>query len=332
MKRLILLAVAVWCLTGPAPAHAQIFNFFRKAPPPPPPPAQRVPQLIGIVKTDAEESKRVAAVQELRDHDTKAFPEIVPILVDVAKSDAKAGVRAEAVNSLVRIRPISTLAGQAIEKVAAGDESWKNRMSAQAALVRYRLAGYSSPPAPPSPSPPVPARTTSQQKNSSPQLPQSQEPPLNDAPPAKDDGSIYYFDANGKRIPAPANIDRPIIRAPSTPNGNPAPFVPPNFTPPPLLQPTPPSVVTTVPVAPPTLLPPKTPNVSEPIFRAVPQPTNTVPVVPPMNMTPPRPPVLIAPTPTAEPQLQGPSLDLPIVPNGPALNPVPQLAPIPINP
>ena len=316
MKRLILLAIAAWCLAGTAPAQAQIFNIFRKAPPPPPP-AQRVPQLIGIVKSDPDESKRISAVQELRDHDTKAFPDIVPILADVAKNDAKAGVRAEAINSLVRIRPISALAGQAIEKAAAGDETWKNRMSAQASLVRYRLAGYSSPPAPPQ----VPARTTSQPKNA----PQSQEPPLNDAPPTKEDGPIYYYDSNGKQIPAPPNIDRPIIRVP-------APTPTPSFAPP-VLQPTPRTpqpTTTTAPIPAPTLLPPTAPNVSEPVFRAVNPPINAVPVVPSLTLTPPRPPVAIPPMPTAEPKLQGPSLDLPTIPNGPVLSPAPpQLVPTP---
>ena len=268
MKRLIPLAfaLAAWCLIGAAPAEAQIFNIFRKAPPPPPPPAQRVPQLIGIVKGDPDERKRISAVEELRDHDTKAFPDIVPILADVAKNDAKAAVRAEAINSLVRIRPISTLAGQAIEKAAGGDETWKNRMSAQAALVRYRLAGYSSPPAPP----PVPARTTSQQKNAPQSLPQSQEPPLIDAPPAKDGGPIQYFDANGKQIPAPPNIDQPNLVFPSPAKEIPNPL-PPSFAPP-ILQPTPPAprssaTPPTAPIPAPSLLPPTAPNVSEPVFR-----------------------------------------------------------------
>ena len=45
--------------------------------------------------------------KELRQFDTKAFPDIVPILADVLRTDAKASVRLEAAQSLARIRPVS---------------------------------------------------------------------------------------------------------------------------------------------------------------------------------------------------------------------------------
>ena len=190
MKRLCVLLICLWLGMESGSAQAQIFfNPFRKAPPPPPP-AERVGQLVSIIKSDPDERKRTLAVEEIRDFDTKAFPEIVPILADVAQNDAKPGVRAEAVSSLVRIRPVTQIAGQAIEHAAAKDDHWRNRMNAQAALVRYRLAGYSS--------------SAAARNDAKPTAPnQSQEPPTNDRPP------IIYYDQNGKVIPAPKNVQPP---------------------------------------------------------------------------------------------------------------------------
>ena len=176
---LIVGALGVWAILGAEPAHAQLFgNWFRKSPPPPPP-AQRVSELVGIVRTDSDERKRTSAVEELRNFDTKAFPEIVPVLAEAAIKDTKPGVRAEAINSLVRIRPISNIAGQAIEGASQHDEYWRNRMSAQTALVRYRMAGYVSPPTPPpAPTPPQNAKGTPPAVKPP---PQTGEPPLADA-------------------------------------------------------------------------------------------------------------------------------------------------------
>src|SRR5437773_1101713 len=70
MRRLhvifILVLIPVWA----GPAHAQLFGKRLKANP-----VQRVPELIMIVKTDADERKRAAAADELRDYDSKQFPE-----------------------------------------------------------------------------------------------------------------------------------------------------------------------------------------------------------------------------------------------------------------
>ncbi len=64
--------------------------------------------------------------------DVKPFPEIVAVLAESAQRDPSAYVRSEAVSSLVRIRPVSPVAGQAIEFAASKDDNWKNRMNAQA--------------------------------------------------------------------------------------------------------------------------------------------------------------------------------------------------------
>jgi hypothetical protein len=133
------LALAIVLAAG-APSHAQLI-FSKK---PKAKPSQRVPELILIVKTDSDEKKRAHAAEELRDYDSVTFGEIVPVLVDVLKNEKKQSVRLEAVNSLAKIRPVTTLAGHALEKAAADDENWRVRWQAKAALPKYHLAGYSS--------------------------------------------------------------------------------------------------------------------------------------------------------------------------------------------
>ena len=137
LQGILVLSIA---LVASAPSHAQLV-FSKKAKTNP---SQRVPELILTVKTDADEKKRAHAAEELRDYDSVTFAEIVPVLVDVLKNDKKQSVRLEALNSLTKIRPVTTLAGHAIEKASADDENWRVRWQAKAALPKYHLAGYSS--------------------------------------------------------------------------------------------------------------------------------------------------------------------------------------------
>jgi hypothetical protein len=140
MKRLrillTLLAVPICAL----PAQAQFFHKRAARPIP----AQRVPELILILKTETDERKRAQAAEELRDYDSRTYSEIVPVLIDVLHNDRKTGVRIEALNSLARLRPISQPAGQAIEHAASSDESLRVRLQAKSALLKYHIAGYSS--------------------------------------------------------------------------------------------------------------------------------------------------------------------------------------------
>lgn len=139
MKRvqplLVLLALPIFAL----PAQAQLFHKRSR-----PVPAQRVPELVLILKTETDERKRIQAAEELRDYDARTFSEIVPVLIDVLHNDRKVAVRLEALNSLSRMRPISQPAGQAIEHAAASDESLRVRLQAKSALLKYHLAGYSN--------------------------------------------------------------------------------------------------------------------------------------------------------------------------------------------
>ncbi len=122
------------------PAFAGIFSKHNK-----PNPAERVPQLILAAKTDKSEDKRAAAVHELREYDPNAFPDLIPVLIDVLQHDAKAVVRAEAAQSLGRLRPISQEVGAVLEE-AVHDPSFRVRWQARSALMSYRLGGYHSAP------------------------------------------------------------------------------------------------------------------------------------------------------------------------------------------
>jgi hypothetical protein len=152
--------------TLPRPATAGIIFGKKKQPSP----AERVPELIGLVKTSGDENKRASAVEELRQYDAAAFPQIVPTLIDVLLNDQKPAVRAEAAQSLGKLRPVSQPAGFALEQALAKDSSMRVRLQARSALLHYHWAGYRS-----------------GRKEEPVQVPQTKEPPLlpspNRAPP-----------------------------------------------------------------------------------------------------------------------------------------------------
>jgi hypothetical protein len=200
VRRLILVILLAPLLA--APASAGLLFGGRKADKPDP--AQRVPELLGTVKTDGDESKRIDAAGELQQYDPVAFPEIVPALIDVLQNDRKPGVRAEAAQTLSRLRPVSAPVGQALEQAVAKDPSPRVRLQARSALLRYRWSGFSDPPKDETP--------TARPKDPPP--PQTKEPPL--APP-----------------PAPTPAPPPRLSptpAPLPPSLSPAPVTPPPQT------------------------------------------------------------------------------------------------------
>jgi HEAT repeat protein len=133
------LLVAVLLLSLAGPASAGLIFGKRK---PKPSPAERVPELINIVKSDGDENKRQNAVEELRQYDPSAFAAIVPALIEALLTDKKPAVRAEAAQSLGKLRPISQEAGQALEEALHGDSSMRVRLQARSALLQYHWAGY----------------------------------------------------------------------------------------------------------------------------------------------------------------------------------------------
>jgi len=129
------------------PVQAGVINgslFFGKKPVKNP--VERVPELIGILKTDGDEDKRADAASELRQFDPIVFPVIVPVLIDALATDKKPSVRAEAAIALSKIRPVSPLVGQALENSISKDASMRVRIQARSSLLQYNLAGYRSAP------------------------------------------------------------------------------------------------------------------------------------------------------------------------------------------
>jgi hypothetical protein len=204
MKRLQVLLVLLAVPAFAAPAPAQF--FFKKSRPTP---AQRVPELILILKTETDERKRAHAAEELREYDAKTFAEIVPVLIDVLHNDKNSSVRFEALNSLSRLRPVTQAAGQAIEHAAGSDDSLRIRLQAKSALLKYHLAGYSN------------------ANKSEPSVfqPTTQEPPLSEPPasPSATIPAVAFPPASGKNQPASGttatDVPRPLPPGVALPPG-----------------------------------------------------------------------------------------------------------------
>jgi len=136
-RRLFLVPLLIAILASPGQA-----GLLRRTPKPDP--AQRVPQLLKILKDEPDERKRAEAAEELRDYDLKAFPEIMPAVIDALQNDPGSSVRAEAANTISKLRPISQQAGFALEQTLQSDSSLRVRMAARTTLWHYYLLGYRS--------------------------------------------------------------------------------------------------------------------------------------------------------------------------------------------
>jgi hypothetical protein len=136
--RFVLVPLLLLSLTASAPAG--IFSRGK----PKTNSAERVPELVVLLRTDKDEAKRTAAAEELRQYDPKAHPEILATLIDALAKDASPAVRSEVATSIGRLRPISQQAGYALEQATANDGSMRVRMSARQALWQYHLVGYRS--------------------------------------------------------------------------------------------------------------------------------------------------------------------------------------------
>lgn len=139
MKRYVMFFVVLGWIACQGNAHGGLFGKKNK-----PEPKDRVPELIAIVKTEQDEHKRASAANELRQFDPTAFPDIVPVLIEVLQNDAKTSVRTEAAESLGKMRPVSKQAGLALEQALDKDASMRVRMQARYSLLQYHWAGYRS--------------------------------------------------------------------------------------------------------------------------------------------------------------------------------------------
>jgi hypothetical protein len=172
-RRYLLVALSVLLAVLPA-GHASAGIFFGKKTKTTP--TERVPELLRDLKSDGDEHKRSSAAEELRQYDPQQFPEMIPALIDALLSDNKPGVRAEAAQTLGKLRPVTTAVGNALEQALAKDGSMRVRLQARSSLLQYRWAGYS--PTAKEQAPP----TQSKEPPLAPTL--SKEPPLAPEPPA----------------------------------------------------------------------------------------------------------------------------------------------------
>jgi hypothetical protein len=181
-----------------APAHAGII-FGKK--PPKPDPAQRVPELIKIIRSDGDENKRAEAVDELRQYDPTTFPEIMPALIDVLQNDKKAAVRAGAAQTISKLRPVSQAAGDALEQALDKDSSMRVRISVRSALLQYHWAGYRQGKKDEGAPAPSPAQT--------------REPPLADPLPLPSPTPPRATPPPPEAAPAPSPAPRPLPTMPT---------------------------------------------------------------------------------------------------------------------
>jgi hypothetical protein len=123
-----------------APAQAGIFSRKKDKPDP----KSRVPELIATLRSDGDADKRARAAEELRNYDAAAHPEIVPALIEALLADKKPNVRAEAAQSLGKVRPVTQPAGEALEQAMASDSSYRVRLQARSSLLSLHWSGYRS--------------------------------------------------------------------------------------------------------------------------------------------------------------------------------------------
>jgi len=209
MNRLsIILAVVIlpaWVLPAQADGIFGLFGKKAKVDP-----VKRVAELIVTLKTEQDDRKRASAASELGTFDAAAFPEIVPVLVDVLQHDTKPGVRMDAASSLSSIRPISQVAGDALDKSASNDDNLRVRLHAKSIVMKYRFAGYSpgtktNPVSPKTPEPPL---LNAHGTHTNPQA-----VPMQAQYPA---GANTVTNTSGTKFTAPKNQDTPEFR-PSVP-------------------------------------------------------------------------------------------------------------------
>jgi hypothetical protein len=173
-KCLFLVPLAALTLAGPTQA-----GLFKKSAKPDP--TIQVPALIETLKADRDEKARIAAATDLDEFDAKAFPDVLPALMDALASDPSPSVRSRAAESIGKVRPISAAAGYALERAVADDKSLAVRVSARAALIKYKVLGH------------IPGTKIDM-------VVQSSEPPLAAGPLVKDLGSGTVV----RPTPAPA--------------------------------------------------------------------------------------------------------------------------------
>jgi hypothetical protein len=147
----ILLSLAAFVLASPlfeARADFPRLGIFRKkkedAPANEKDAAAKLKTLLETLKSDTDEKKRLAALEELGAFDPRAHADLIPTLTTALKSDPSPAVRASVAETIGGLKPTVQTAGVALEQVNANDPSEAVRKAAQSALWQYHLNGYRS--------------------------------------------------------------------------------------------------------------------------------------------------------------------------------------------
>lgn len=286
--------VAALLLVGSAyPAQAQLFSRKLRLG------GLQVPELLVIAHGDADERKRIAAIEQLREYDSKNYPEIVTNLIEVMHGDPRYNVRMEAMYSLVRLRPMTPAVAQALQQTAQSDDNWRVRTQTR---TQIWVNGYH----PANAANPAPA----------PAAPTTREPPLSSGQPYVPNGMPGQPNYVPGTIPGqpnyvPGTVPGQPTRAANMPVGQPVyttnppagsarqmpsgPTVAPGYSTAVPQQPTEPTAVQMprpLPQAPPAPLPPlvSPPAPVPPSSAPVPPPAALMPAPPSLPAAPPVPP------------------------------------------
>ncbi|HVK15910.1 MAG TPA: HEAT repeat domain-containing protein, partial [Fimbriiglobus sp.] len=119
-------------------------------------PASHGKQLIGTLRSDPDEKKRLQAAEQMRGLDPRTDGDVIPALIGSLQRDPSPAVRAGAAESIGKLKPIYQPAGIAMETALASDPDPKVRDAVKSALWQYHLNGYRTPPMPPIGPAPVP--------------------------------------------------------------------------------------------------------------------------------------------------------------------------------
>ena len=105
--------------------------------------AVRIRQLAEILRSDPDERRRWAAMQELGNADPRVHPDVMPSLIAALRGNA-ASIRASAAEIIGRFHTVFPLAGAALENAAETDPSPVVRQAAKQSLWEYHLNGFKS--------------------------------------------------------------------------------------------------------------------------------------------------------------------------------------------
>jgi len=148
MARLGLALVLVVAISPCVEARADLprLGIFRKKKEEPPvkekDKTSRAKELLDTLKSDPDESRRLAAVQELSGYDPRVHLDLLPTLLQTLRQDPSEQVRAASVKLVGELRPVVQNAGVALEQSLGQDPSEVVRKAAQQALWQYHLNGY----------------------------------------------------------------------------------------------------------------------------------------------------------------------------------------------